>query len=147
MSDIQGNYAPEAGLQEIAHQDFLSIEERVDEGFLNPMEAYSMLYNQKKLFDQVLNRVKEMAIEERQKYGEKEELVYQGYDVQLSGRTNYSYKHDEEWQGLEASKKERESLMKKSLSMNEQNKQLVVHGEVIPPAEASFTTSIKMVKK
>ena len=147
MSEVHGNYGQETGLQEIAHQDFLDIEERVDEGFLNPMEAYALLYNQSKLLSQVMSRIKDMAIEERQKYGEKEELIYQGYDVQLSERSNYSYKHDEEWQGIEASKKERENLMKKALQMSEKNKQLVVHGEVIPPAESSYTTSLKMVKK
>jgi|19_taG_2_1085344.scaffolds.fasta_scaffold01832_15 hypothetical protein len=147
MSEVQGNYGQEVGLQEIAHQDFLSIEERVDEGLMNPMEAYALLYSQSKLLSQVLNRIKDIAIDERQKYGEKEELVYHGFDVQLTGRSNYSYKHDEEWQGIETSKKERENLMKKALQMNEQNKQLVVHGEVIPPAESSYTTSLKMVKK
>jgi len=143
--EIFGNYNVMTGLQEPTfEQEWLQLECDMDEERIDPMSAYVKLYEIKRQVDDVMKRVKEKALEARQKYDRKEIVEKGGFEIQLASRKSYSFDHDDEYNSKKAELKERESLMKKAAAMAEQNKDLIVHGEIIEPALVGETEYIKM---
>ena len=88
--------------------------EAIENGQTNPLAAYIELYRFSDLIEEMLDKVKEQAIEERRKYG-KEEVIKNGYKIDLiNGRKLWYYGHSKRWNELNDSRKMYEELMQKA---------------------------------
>lgn len=117
---------------------------RVEQGELNALDAYVDFYEVEKSVIELSKQLKALAIEEMSKYDSKEKVVKGDYELSVRSMTRHSYKNDEHWQSIKQVLSNRESLMKKAYAMSLKGQTLTdpETGEVIPPSEASTSTSI-----
>lgn len=108
--------------------------------------VYADLYVLVKSLEELQDQVKDQAIDELDKYQRDDVVERNGFEMKLVRRNYYSYKHDEAWQNLSESRKQRQKQMQKAFKMSEKGQQMtdMQTGEVIPPAEVSTSTYIKM---
>lgn len=124
----------------------MSLYDKVMNGEISAMDAYIELYEAKKLLEEQLNDIKELARLERERYG-KEQIVRNGWLVELApGRKNWNYKGVSAWNSVKARLTEIEKMAQMAYNGAE-----VIDkesGEVVEPAELSFTPdTIKLTYK
>lgn len=113
---------------------------------LTPYIASKKLLKRLEQFDK---EIRENALEEASRYESK--FTFDGVEVEYrQGAGRYSYSHDEEWAALKEQenkiaelRKQREELMKTALRTQGE---LVVDGEIIPPAKVSYNQDSLIVK-
>jgi hypothetical protein len=115
-------------------------------GEVSALDAYIELYEAKKLIEEQLDEIRDLAIQERERYG-KESPMRNGYLVELApGRKSWNYKGVSAWNSVKARLTEIEKMAQMSYNGAE-----VIDkesGEVVEPAELSFTKdSIKLTYK
>jgi hypothetical protein len=115
-------------------------------GEVSALDAYIELYEAKKLIEEQLDEIRDLAIQEREKYG-KDSPMRNGYLVELApGRKSWNYKGVSAWNSVKARLTEIEKMAQMSYNGAE-----VIDkesGEVVEPAELSFTKdSIKLTYK
>ena len=91
------------------------ITEEAKQNLVSPLKVSVLL---KKIEGVAVSFRKEIeleAMEETSKWDGREDIMIDGAKIELKYRTNYSYKHDHEWQRLSDARKEREKLMKMAL--------------------------------
>ena len=117
---------------------------RVEQGDINALDVYVDFYEVEKSVIELSKQLKALAIEEMSKYDPKERVVKGDYELSTRTTTRHSYKEDEHWQSIKQVLSNRESLMKKAYSMSLKGQVLTdpETGEVIPPSQASSTTSL-----
>lgn len=118
----------------------------VEGGREGAKDVYADLYVLIKSLKELQDQVNDQAIEELDKYQRDDTIERNGFEMKLVRRNYYSYKHDEVWQNLSESRKQRQKQMQKAVKMSEKGQQMtdMQTGEVIPPAEVSASTYIKM---
>ena len=105
--------------------------------------AYVYLHQLEKIVGEAKKQIQDAAIEERERYGRKEEITRHGFVVTIMETSRYSFS-DPEIDRLKALVKSREDLAKKALQLAEGGHPFFdQNGEVIPPAERKFITTIK----
>ena len=112
--------------------------EAIENGQTNPLNAYVELKQFSDLISDMMDQVKQQAVEERRKYG-KEDIVRNGYRIEVAnGRKIWKYENSQKWQQLNAQRKTYEELMQKAYH----GAQIAdaETGEVIPSAELSFAS-------
>lgn len=109
----------------------------VEEGKLDPVKAYIKIYELEKLAGEIRKAIQGQVID---KTTGTKEYVEGGYKVITQTRTNWSYK-DDEIERLKALLKNRQSLMQKATHVEQMFDE---NGELVPPAEAKYTTYIKL---
>ena len=119
--------------------------EAIENGQTNPLAAYIELYRFSDLIEEMLDKVKEQAIEERRKYG-KEEVIKNGYKIDLiNGRKLWYYGHSKRWNELNDSRKMYEELMQKA-TFGAQIADAET-GEMVERAELKFANdSIRLIE-
>jgi hypothetical protein len=111
--------------------------EAIENGQTNPLNAYIELYQFSELIDEMLDQVKDQALEERRKYG-KEEVIKNGFKVELgTGRKLWYYADSKRWNELNDKRKMYEELMQKA-TMGAQIADAET-GELVEPAELKFS--------
>ena len=111
--------------------------EAIENGQTNPLNAYIELYQFSELIDEMLEQVKEQALEERRKYG-KEEVIKNGFKIELgTGRKMWYYGDSKRWNELNDKRKMHEELMQKA-TMGAQIADAET-GEMVEPAELKFS--------
>lgn len=111
------------------------------------LEAYVYLHQVEKIVNEAKKQVQEAAIEERETYDRREEVTSQGFAVSIMETSRYSY-NDPEIDRLKALVKTRENLAKKALQFSESGNTFYdENGEIIPPAERKYITTLKVELK
>lgn len=118
----------------------------VEDGREGAKDVYADLYVLIKSLKELQDQVNDQAIEELDRYQRDDTIERNGFEMKLVRRNYYSYKHDEVWQNLSESRRQRQKQMQKAAKMSEKGQQMtdMQTGEVIPPAEVSASTYIKM---
>lgn len=117
---------------------FYQIVQKVEEGLMNPLDAFIELRSIESALKDAIASVTDAACEERRSYG-KEEIVRQGSIVELvEGSPRYSYKHVTQWVSLKEKMKGVEE-MSKMASRNMSGYVVDEHGEEVLAAEVSYT--------
>lgn len=133
-SRMDGFNANEIKVQEMEHQANLEIQDKttrikekranilsfldmvvsnVQEGWVNPLLAYSEMENIKKKLDNCTKKIKDDAINEAQQYGKS--FDFNGFVIEnFNGRKTFDYSQCHEIVELEAQLKERKEFYKKS---------------------------------
>jgi hypothetical protein len=116
----------------------MSLYDKAMNGEISAMDAYIELYEAKAEIEKQLNDIKELARLERERYG-KEEVKRNGWLIELaSGRKTWNYKGVSAWNSVKARLTEIEKMAQMAYNGAE-----VIDkesGEVVEPAELSFTT-------
>ena len=146
MIDEQMNHDHEEYLQyqsllrteEIENQ-LMDIGKCVQDGHLNAMEAFVKLYIIENLAKEVREEIRELAVDERDKYIEKDLEMY-GAKIKPFQNTTYSFKHISEWVELEKKKKKVEQAAKDALRLAQEGKLVVTDdSEVVETAEVKYS--------
>lgn len=103
----------------------------VKEGEINPLNFLAALKKLEQEIQLCKTLVEEEALDEIDKYPEKT-IELDGFSVTQTSGGRYSYKEDGEWKELEKNKKNREKQMQQAYKTEGE---LVIDGEVIPPAD------------
>lgn len=133
-SRMDGFNANEIKMQEMEHRANLEIQDKttrikekrsniisfldmvvmnVNEGYVNPLLAYSEMENIKKKLDNCAKEIKEDAINEAQQYGKS--FDFNGFVIEnFNGRKTFDYSQCEEIVELEAKLKARKEFYKKA---------------------------------
>ena len=123
--------------------------QRVLDGDDDALQTFVMLSSTEKIFKQAKDKIKSIAVEEFEKYGEKT-LENFGAKISKTGSGRYSYKDYEGWRKLNNARKDIEKMMQTSYKMALQGDTYVSNdGEEIPPAlytPNEIGLSIKMNK-
>jgi hypothetical protein len=128
-------FEPKSNLKEIDFKTEISeMIARVEEGYENELEIYCLLDDLQKSIEAAKERIKVAAIAVREKYPEKT-LEKFGKKISITSGGRYDYKTNDEWKSLDSKRKEVEKNMKTAYDMYKQGKELVIDGEIIPPAE------------
>jgi hypothetical protein len=115
----------------------MSLYDSAMNGEISAMDAYIELYEAKKLIEEQLDDIKELARLERERYG-KEEVKRNGYLVELApGRKSWNYKGVSAWNSVKARLTDIEKMAQ--MSYNGAEVTDIESGELIEPAELSFT--------
>lgn len=109
----------------------------VEEGKLDPVKAYIKIYEIEKIASDIRKTLQGSVIE---KTTGTKEYVEGGYKVTTMTRTNWTYK-DDEVERLKALLKNRQTLMQKAVHVNQMYDD---NGELVPPAEAKYSTYVKL---
>jgi hypothetical protein len=119
---------------------------RILNGEVSALDAYIELYEAKKLIEEQLDEIRDLAIQEREKYG-KESPMRNGYLVEIApGRKNWNYKGVSAWNSVKARLTDIEKMAQMAYNGAEVTDKET--GEVVEPAELSFTKdSIKLTYK
>lgn len=112
---------------------------KVEEGNLCPLQTTIQLKKLEKLISSALAQIKDQAINEALKHGDKE-FEFFGARVHVrSSATRYSYKHIDAWVELNNKLKEVEASAKDALKLKLKGQQSITEdGEIVEPAD--FTT-------
>lgn len=106
-------------------------------GQSNPLDMYVILKVLADKFQDRINEIKPLAINERMKYG-KEQVIRNGHEISIiEGRKLLSYKHDSTWESLKKELETHELLMAKVAEGAE-----IIDaktGELIQPAKVSYS--------
>ena len=115
-------------------------------GEVSAIDAYIELYEAKKLIEEQLDEIRDLAILEREKYG-KDSPMRNGYLVEIApGRKSWNYKGVSAWNSVKARLTDIEKIAQ--MSYNGAEVTDMESGEVVEPAELSFTKdSIKLTYK
>lgn len=130
--------------QEILDQ-YMAKVEQAKAGEIGAKDVYADLYVLLKSLKELQNEVKDQAIDELERWGRDDTVERNGFTMQVQSRTNYSYKNDPVYVMMDEKRKARQKMMKKAASLNQELYDEAT-GEIIPPAEISFSTYIKMSK-
>jgi hypothetical protein len=115
----------------------MSLYDSAMNGEISAMDAYIELYEAKKLIEEQLDDIKELARLERERYG-KEEVKRNGWLIELApGRKSWNYKGVSAWNSVKARLTDIEKMAQ--MSYNGAEVTDIESGELIEPAELSFT--------
>lgn len=117
---------------------FASVTEQVEDGTINPLDAYIQLRNIKSALEDALKAIEEAAISEAKSYGG-EEIVRHGSIVRVvEGTPRYSYKNVPQWNHIKGRLSKIEELSK--IASKGMTGYIVdENGEEIPAAEVSYS--------
>lgn len=106
-------------------------------GEVSAIDAYIELYEAKKLIEEQLDEIRDLAVQERERYG-KESPMRNGYLVEIApGRKNWNYKGVSAWNSVKARLTDIEKMAQMAFNGAEVTDKET--GEVVEPAELSFT--------
>lgn len=115
-----------------------ALDHSIEHGQVNALNTYTELKQLSDMIDSMMDKLKDVAVEERRKYG-KEEIIRNGYMVEVAnGRRLWKYEHSTRWSELNEKRKTYESLMQKAY--HGANIADVDTGEIIEPAKLSFAS-------
>ena len=113
-----------------------SIQDDVDLGYKNALEAYKILTEAEKLIKEVKASILDQAIDEYEKYGEKT-VEYNGFKISKTQSARYDYKHIAAWADLKGQLTNVEELAKLA---EKQGKAIVLDtGEFVDPAKKTYS--------
>ena len=121
-----------------------------ENGNIKPFQALIHLYTIEKSIQSAVKDAKQAitnkTIEELSMYTKGDEPLYMGFRPTVVTTTRFKCDHDDEYSRLKDLVKLRESAMKKSYARTAKNKDPLrdESGEIIPPAEPTSSTYIKM---
>ena len=121
-----------------------------ENGNIKPFQALIHLYTIEKSIQSAVKDAKQVitdkTIEELSMYTKGDEPSYMGLRPTVVTTTRFKCDHDDEYSRLKDLVKLRESAMKKSYARTANNKDPLrdESGEIIPPAEPTSSTYIKM---
>ena len=118
---------------------------KVDSGEMKAGAAYSELYQIEKAVQATRKEITDSVLSELDKYDKRDLPVYDGFRLTVASRAVWKYR-DPQLDRLKQLAKEREKAMQSAAAFNLKHSELMVdeNGEIIPPAEKSNTTYIKM---
>jgi len=113
-----------------------SIQDDVDLGYKNALEAYKILTEAEKQIKEAKANILEQAIDEYEKYGEKT-IDYNGFKVSKTQSARYDYKHITQWADLKGQLTNVEELAK----LAEKQGQTIIldSGELVDPAKKTYS--------
>lgn len=131
MSEIQGNYNSDVGLQKEPtpseiHNDCM-------EGIIKASKAYVLLRNHQTELDKYIKEVESLLVDEITHLDDKESLISLGYKIRhMKGRATFDFKSSSKWIELNNERKRVESLIKVA---TKENSEIVDKetGEIIEP--------------
>lgn len=106
-------------------------------GMRDPLEVYMLLTEAEKLIKKAKEDIKDLAIEEKEKHGEKQ-IDFKGYHVNVTQGASYSYDHVDVYNKVRSRLKEIEKQSKIALELGE-NVVIESTGEVIEPAIKKYS--------
>ena len=113
-----------------------SMQDDVDLGYKNALEAYQILTEAEKLIKEAKANILEQAIDEYEKYGEKT-IDYNGFKVSKTQSAKYKYEHITAWADLKGQLTNVEELAK----LAEKQGQTIIldSGEIVDPAKKTYS--------
>jgi hypothetical protein len=123
----------------------MSLYHKVINGEISALQAYTELYQAKKEIDEQLNGIKDLAVQERDRYG-KENPVINGFQVEkMPGRKIWDYSGVSMWS---ATKDRLKDIEKHAQAVALKGVEVIDNetGEVIEPAKLTYASdTIKLV--
>ncbi len=133
MSEIQGNYNLDVGLQkELTPKD---IHNDCIEGFMKASKAYVLLRNHQTEINKYIKEIESLLVDEITHLDDKESLISLGYKIRhMKGRATYDFNSSSKWIELNNERKRLESLIKVA---TKENSEIVDKetGEIIEPVQ------------
>lgn len=125
-------------------EEMMNLVADVEEGKVDPIKAYIKLYELEKSASELKDRIKNLAIDKREMYNDKE-YISSGYKVSVVSTTRYSYRGDFELERLTAQVKNRQAMMIQAYNNKRLGGELYdENGEQVLPAEPKTSTYLKL---
>lgn len=118
------------------------LHDRAFSGDIDPLEAYAQAKYTLDSYTKLVDELKELAIEEAEKYPKQFENFGFKFEKR-AGRTIYDFKHLQQWQQAEATKKLIEEQSKAALK----HQIIDEDGCVVEPPKVTYTKDVLIIKK
>lgn len=127
--------------------DMMNLADAVHEGNMKASKAYSLLYQLEQAVKSVKKEIETSVLDELDKYGKNDLPVHDGFRVTQMSRSIWKY-NDSILDNLSQQVKARQKAMQQAYAHYSKHGEdfVTADGEIIPLAEKSTTTYIKMEK-
>ena len=120
------------------------ITEDAKEGVIDPIKAYIELYEIEKAVAELRKEISDLALDKRISIPDKD-WVQNGYKVSAVSTSRFSYPYDTDLERHKLAISNRQKAMKQAYYASRKGQDFYdEYGEVVPPAESTTTTYIKL---
>jgi hypothetical protein len=120
------------------------ITESAKEGLTDPIKAYIELYEIEKAVAELRKEISDLALDKRTSIPDKE-WIQNNYKVSVVNTSRYTYPYDVELEKYKMAIKNRQNAMKQAHIASRKGQDFYdEYGEVIPPAESTISTYLKL---